>query len=394
MSEKNYTHNYMLYEGNHLHPGIVVIFIIMTLFAFAFVPFSIYVTYCRLNGITNWIESGFGVVATAFLMASWLLTMAFGTEGSPAFLFGYATHLILPWKKAERVIEIQAYLEVNRIPTLTNSQKPTPRPRNRKEFLDTDRFESITAYNLADWIKLYVGPEKGLVKVINERVFGVTPERKGILYWSQMIPKENLSADDYRILLLTSPIVEESDITDLNAISIKEVDSIFVAYSSEELKRIFTTAFRLKEYINILNICVSYSLALPVFKDMKEANLWANEIEASILGQVYSFPQDKNWILKLEQTTTSLGKIKFISNVGELSIWATRMKNCIKSYQNQAANGKTYLFGISVLGEPVIVFELNKEGYLVEAKRKANTALSSGEKYELAKVIVSAVQQY
>lgn len=294
--------------------------------------------------------------------------------------FALALHYLLPGRK-DRDREVEAFVWAQcerRRDQHLNQLVRQDRIAKLADFSMDDKFNELSKENLEAWVKQYVGKEKSLINFFNERVLGTKHLRPGLLYWSQIIPRKN-NFDDFKFLLKLSPIVSADQVKNLKIITSEEVNFAFSGYTSEETKRLFSSAFILSDYLEVLNLSRENKLTLKVSVDMKELLAWVQEMNAGIKGLKFHFPQDKKWIKTLTETECRLGKIEFINNLSDLSYWAGAMSNCIKSYEDKIFAKQSYFFGVSVAGSPKLVFELNSKGNLIQAKRKANVHLSQEE---------------
>lgn len=298
--------------------------------------------------------------------------------------YGVILHNILPGRRA-RNEKIQAFVA---------EQILKIREKNNEDYILYDKKFKISAYSLDQWVKEHVGKEKSLQSFFQEQVLGAKQLRTGLLFWSQIIPKLE-KYDDFRTLLIKNPIsAPNSQLNNFKLISKEEINFAFGNYNASQIKRLFLSAFSLRDYLEILSISQKHKLQLPVEVEMKELLEWTQEIEASLVGNKFKFPKDKDWIPTLTEEASSLGEIEFIRNLNSLNHWASSMRNCIKSYKEKILKGESYFFGITQEGEEYIIFELNKKGELVEAKKKANNTLSSHEEYTLRRLIQEAIYPF
>lgn len=347
-------------------------------------------TLCVILTLCGGIEPDIGIVVLGPLFGGGFLTAiacsSGGRKNNPKFTLknfsALILHNLIVDGREERNIEIDAFLEAN-------DPMGSLKIAERKDlFLKMPKFKNFNKENLELWVKEHVGKEKVIVNLFQERVLGTKRERKGLLYWSQLLPKME-KVDDLRFLLLLNPIYEINEsLHNFLVISREEVSLAFKSYTSDEIKRLFSSAFALRDYLKVLTIAIKYKITLSVEVDMKELLSWAEEIEAGIKGDEYVFPQDAKWIKSLKSSEFELGSIEAIKNISELSAWATSMRNCIKSYKEKIFAGKSYFFGVVAEGEPYIVFELNSKGELIEAKKKANALLSENETYYLKQFLI------
>lgn len=319
-----------------------------------------------------------------FLLASLLMTMN-NTPLTTSQAFGCWAHYVILYNKKQRQRIIDDFVNAFEREKYIIIEKEC--------FLGMEKFNSLSKNNLDSWSKLYIGKQKSILKLVTERALGVKEFRTGILYWSQLIPRNRLSIDCFKLLLLVNPIKSKDSLLILDPIDCEDIENCFSGYSEADIKRIFTSSFYLKHYLEILNIVKSVNIKLPVKKDMLELLFWCKEISASIKGEEFIFKRTAPWISDLEDSETSLGEIVFIDNAAKLEYWAIAMNNCLKTQKPYSLRAESFIFGVYRDGKPYMVFQLHHTGYIREAKKKANHSLQEFESRALNDLLNEVVHK-
>lgn len=291
----------------------------------------------------------------------------------------YALDYVLPGK-FQRDIEFLAFCKEN----------PSPNEnKNQNSLFNSDKFK-VTMKDLPQWINTYVGKEKSIFNIIIARCSDNSGFRKELLFWSQIIPLKRMTIDDSRLLLMTNQMTSPSELIGFPGISPERIEYLFSDYDPKDIVKLFTSAYKIKDYLDILSLAHKYELKLAVRKTINDLSFYIKECVSTIEGQCFYFQRNQGWI-KLIEGETELGTVLMIDNVGMLENWASVMRNCIKTKRTALSDHKSYLFGIIQDGEPYLIFELNRNGKLIEAKRAANRRLSAQEnqvlKRHLQKII-------
>lgn len=112
-------------------------------------------------------------------------------------VFFYYLHFIIPGK-AKRLAEINAFILDNEIVSKLQYEC----------FLDDEKFKNLTKHNIKEWTDAFIAKESSIHNLICTRVLGSRELRMGVIYWSQLIPRDKLKTDQLRTILQNCLIVD------------------------------------------------------------------------------------------------------------------------------------------------------------------------------------------
>lgn len=159
---------------------------------------------------------------------------------------GFYLHILSPYTH-KRQGEIEEYL-------IQLAKIQGENPLLSDLFLQRPSFKVLEKESLAAWVKTFVGKEKSLFPLISERVLGCPHLREGLLFWTQLIPRELLIFDDFKTLLLINPVKNKEQLWGLRNFPESNLKNYFLNYSSSDLKRLFTSSFYLNDYLEFLTL--------------------------------------------------------------------------------------------------------------------------------------------
>lgn len=317
-----------------------------------------------------------------FLVTRTTYTTNPGQEIKKGYLF--ILHLILPGKQ-ERIKQAQFHLK-----THTEQQSIL----ESEMILNHQKFKQITKNNLAKWVNEHVRPEPSLTAFFEQRVTNnkSLPLTLDLIYWSQLIPRENIKLDHLKAILYTAQIIEPDLLIGMKTPSKTELSFTFTNYSSEDVFRIFTSPFKLEEYLYALKFSLDNKTPFILKKNIRELYLWTKGVERIKNNKFFHFKRSS--VAFRIEGTCALGKIVSISNTIELEYWGIHLANCWKNYETrysksiiEITNGHHFLFGIYQNNKLVIGMKTNSEGLILEVKRKANGLVPDKEIAELQQYI-------
>lgn len=305
-------------------------------------------------------------------MAAWGV-MAFSPCNPSEFTF-YFWHYLIPGKN-KREIQIKefmfSYYEKEAIVKNT--------------FFDDERIKNFNKDTIKEWVDENVGTESSIHNLINTRVLGSRHLNMGIIYWSLLAPLAKLDVNQKRSVLQSCQIVDNEAC--LYELYINyDLNKVFSYYSSAEIVRLFTSPYKIEEYLEVLQMAGDYDLSFPVKKNIRELQAWIWNIKILKDERMFVFERDKPWIETMEQGF-ELGEVKHIDNQLEFEQWGEYMSNCLRNpkqhYHSRVRHGDSHLFGVWRYNRPYMLLELTKYGAYMEAKKRANAILSQDEMSEI-----------
>ena len=293
-------------------------------------------------------------------------------------------HKIMFWNYKDREVEVNAFVENNRVhihqPQITEVQKKAYRYNNLDE--EMDKYID----NIDGFCDKYLSHHKSLKKFIKERLQEKRSENRAFIFWCILIPnKDILSLDTLKFLISQNrlsyanyTLFKTKDSKLIEAIKKQEVPA-FKEFNENKLKRVFSTNYDASLLCNIFSFSWVHNYSYPV----ELRNL--AEIEKFI--QVHlDLIKFKNKKLKQIERNPRLyfihnkkfRSLKFIvlDDTEDLIDWGIDLRNCIKTYRDRCLNGYSYLLGIYKNGDKYANIELDAENKIVQIKGLANRNLN------------------
>ena len=269
--------------------------------------------------------------------------------------------------------EMLAYREFNNTPAGNYKQEIA---KVKKEVFNTVFFEYPAYEELEEYIKTHWGKSCAFLNLAYRRCDLRNGDyNKSLILWSEITPIKRLD-DNQRLELLKYNLL--LPIYDWKAQSICDnVEVLFCNYKPSEIITLFNASYEASEYKRLLFQYAARSKfpnPFPVFKRMN-----------SLLDYMQFFLEEEGDVypraMKSLEGSCELGRVERISSLGELVETAYDFSNCLRSYHKRCLRGEAFVYKIS--SKDPIVFHVDKEGVIGEAKHKANRILSEKEMREL-----------
>lgn len=317
-----------------------------------------------------------------FAMMGGLASYNYDVKASLPVIYYFVLHGIMPNKalRSKQLEEIvikahEQFLQDNFVPS-------------------SPKFENLTKYNLKEWVDTHVGSAKSLQNLFQTRVLGSSELKMDLVYWSQLLPKDRLSTEQYRTVLQACQLIDVRTIINIPS----QISPLFDEYSPEDIVRLFTSPYNVEDYFKALQIAFKLRTKFVRQKNIFDLVIHMNILEKEFNSNNFVFKHNIAWAKKIEGEF-SLGKVVYIKDHVGLEKWGYLMSNCLKvqnvrgqETRDNIKNGSFYAYGIYRNNKPVMCFTLDKDGYVFEVKKKYNKLLTIEESSALRLYVINQLK--